>query len=294
MPIDQPIRATKISSGQTTAEQDLKVALSYVEDVERPFFDKKIKLIFDDTPALFDKLTKAAQYLDAARRKNPDQNLVVEDDKGGPITYTLDDIGGAISAREGHVALLAALTAFNDGNKANALQRSRAAFSKATRFSPSSISYHLNLAEVCKLQSDKEAAANHVAAALKLDPESTDAIKLNDEINLLPDPTQPAPRGPRKSHPFLIAFGIGVVCWVIGVMIASNVPVTQPGAAFPGVLLLLIGLVLTFGSPILAAVLAFKNHQEYQSYRSDRIQEDIKEMANEEHERRYRSEMERR
>lgn len=290
---DQPFRASKISATKTSAEQDLKVALSYIEDAERPFFDKKIKLTYDDTPSLFDKLTKAAQYLASARMKNPEQNLVVEDEKAGPITYTQDDIAGAISAREGHVALLAAHTAFNDDNKTDALHRSRIAFQKATKFSPNNSFYHLSLAEVCKLQLDKETAANHVAAVLKLEPESTDAIKLNDEINLLPNPSEPASHALRKRHPFFVAFGIGVVCWAIGVMIASNIPAGQSGSGF-AVLLMLIGVVLTFGSPILAVVTTFKSNQDYRNYRSQRLNEDIKEMINEDYERRYQSEMERR
>jgi tetratricopeptide (TPR) repeat protein len=171
---DQSIRATQVSASKTTAENDLKVALSYIEDAERPFFDKKITLTFEDTTVLFDKLDKAAQYVAAARAKDPEQSLTIHDEKDGGITYTQDAIAGAISYREGQIALLAWRTAFNDQNKVDALRRARGAFTKATHFVPTHAFYHLNLADVCKLQDDKKAAVDHVSTALKLEPESVE------------------------------------------------------------------------------------------------------------------------
>ena len=295
---DQSIRASQISAAKTSAEQDLKVALSYVEDAEQPFFDKKRTISFDNTPGLFAKLDKAAQYLAAARAKNPDQSLTIEDEKDGPVTYTQDDIAGAISFREGRVAFVAWQTAFNEDNKNEASRRAQAAFQKATRFCPNRASYYLNLADVCRLQGDKKAASANVAAALRLEPESTDAIKLNDEINQLPDVVVTLPPRPRKRqhYPFLYAFLAGIACFALGFPLAWNVRPTDIGASTFPVLLFLAGFALVIGSIFFKIKFAFEPSEPdpYELYKSARLEKDVTAIVHEQYEQRYQSEIERR
>ncbi len=295
---DQPIHASQISAEQSTAEHDLKVALSYIEDAERPFFDKNAKLTYDHTPDLFDKLNKAAQYVAAARAKNLTQTLTVQNENEPPIKYTQDDISGAISYREGRVALIAWETAYDDRNKKKALIRAREAFAKATQFCPSRPSYFLNLAEVYRLQVDKKAAIEAVQIALQLDPKSIDAVKLKDEIARIPDILPPRPK--RKAGPFTygcFGFLAGAACWAIGISLNWNTPATEVGAAFPGILLMLVGMVLFFGVPILGVMMALKDPREdplsYEHYRSRRLARDTTQFLHDEYEKRYQAEMER-
>ena len=63
---DQPIHPSRKSAVPTSAEQDLKAAFSYLEEVERSFFDKTHRLRFDDTPDLFATLDRAAEYVASA------------------------------------------------------------------------------------------------------------------------------------------------------------------------------------------------------------------------------------
>lgn len=229
--------------------------------------------------------------IDDDNGKNPEQTLVLEDDKTGAITFTLDDIAGAISYREGHIALVLWQTALNDDNRSNALRRARAAFQKATRFCPDRASYYVNLAEACKLLSDKPAALEAIAVALKLNPGDAEAIKINGEIAQLPDPALQAALREKKSHPILYSFLAGVVCFIVVLILTPygrSVGGPVPDGAL--VLLLIVGLVLCAG-PLLLKFLAWKDYNEY---RQRRARQDARRMVRDTYEEKYQADMERR
>lgn len=285
---DQPIRASKLSTVKTSAEQDLHAAFSYVEDVEQPFFDKKQRLTFEDMPGYFATLEKAAEFVASARTKNPDQTITF-DDKEGPIMFTIDDVAGSVSSREGHVALVAWRLALNQDNKITALNRARSAFQKAAKFCPDRAAHYINLAHVYLLFRDKPSATESIAVALKLSPDDAEAIKLNGAISQLPDSAQlPKKEG---ANPLWYSGLAGIACFIIG----ANLPVSVTGgrqSAVPDALppiLILLGLALTIGS----IVIAFKTRDEYTEYKSIRQSQDYDELVTEIHETRYQAERER-
>jgi tetratricopeptide (TPR) repeat protein len=285
---DQPIRASRKSTVPTSAEQDLKAAFSYLEDVERAFFDKTHRLRFDDTPDLFATLDKAAEYVADARQKNPDQTLMLEDDKDGSLAFTIDDIAGAISAREGHIGLLAWRTGLNEDNQISALRRACGAFQKATRFCPDQAAHYVNLANVYRLLNDKPSATESIAAALKLAPGDAEAIKLSGEISQLPEAAQTS----EGINPLWYSGLAGVACLVAGMAIPNHL-LKGPNQAIPDAVpvLLMLGGWLLIGGSIAIAWMARKSYTEY---RDRRRREDLDDMIAESHERRYRSEIERR
>ena len=292
---DQPIRASKLSTVKTSAEQDLHAAFSYVEDVEQPFFDKKQRFTFEDMPGYFATLEKAAEFVASARTKNPDQTITF-DDKEGPITFTIDDVAGAVSSREGHVALVAWRTALNQDNKITALHRARSSFQKASRFCPDRAVHYINLAHAHQLFGDKPSAIESIAVALRLSPDDAEAIKLNGEISQLPDPTSSTGDpffGAKKerANPLWYSGLAGVACLIAGMAIPNSLisgrNPTIPEAVVP--LLMIAGWALIIGS----IVIAFKMRKEYTEYRDQRQSEDLHEMITELHETRYRAERER-
>lgn len=283
--VDRPLRASHASPTQTSAEQDMKAAFSYIEDAERPFFDRSHKLTLDDTPLLFELLDNAARQLAAARTKNPDQKLNIEDPKEGPLTFTIDELAGAISYREGHVALVVWRTAFNEENRKYAVQRARGAFQKAVQFCPTRTQYYLELAQVCLLQDDRRSASEAAASALKLNPDDPEAIKLNSEIAQLPEPSKEKGGG---VSPLLITGLIGGGLFIGGMIIAPLAGKSVPDGLPP--ILGLLGFLLMGGSIALAIML----RKPYNEYRKARSTEETNEIIAEMHERRYQAERERR
>ncbi len=262
----------------TSAEQDIKAAVAYLDEVEQQFLKRKRAFTFDDTTVLFSILDNAAKQLASARKKNSLQKLKLKDGNGTQVS--LDDIAAAISSREGYVALVASETAFDADNRLLALARARDAFEKATKFDPDNVGHYVNLAEVHKLLGNKDYAAGTIATALKLDPDDADALKLNDEISEMQETqiTQNEPMNP------LLKYGlIGVVLIVAGWNAVGRLP------DIIAALLQISGWILTGGS----IYLSFAMRKEYNQYKDRRQSEELAEMIAEGHERRYQAERER-
>lgn len=277
---------SSVASSQISAEQDLRAALSYLDDAEQPFFDKKRVLTYDDVPRLFECLGNAALHVASARNKDRDQVLIVEDERAGPITYTQDNISAAISYREGQVALLLWRTALVEEKKHEALTRARAALQKSVSFSMNP-TYYLSLADVCRLLGDKRSASDYINTALVIDHNFVEAIKLKSEIEALPDKRYSETTGSRRGgpHPLLIAFLVGIACWGLGALLAWNSSLYGPSGF--AVILMIIGVILTIGTPAFLIFAVVSEASSYRKYEDYRIREDMAKSDAERYERRY-------
>ena len=266
----------------TSAEQDIKAAVAFLDEVEQQFLKRKRKFTYDDTAVLFSTLDKGAKQLASARKKNTGQKLKLKDANGAGVT--IDDVAGAISSREGYVALVAWETAFDEENQLIALRRARDAFKKATSFCPDEVGHYVNLAEAYKLLGNKKSAIKTIATALKLDPDDPDALKLNDEISEIADVPETVSTPKTPMNPFLKAGLIGLALLVVGMNTVGKLP---DGFV---VLLQLSGWVLIGGSIAIPIMM----RKEYSEYKHRRDQEEIAQMVAESHEQRYQAERERR